>query len=93
MQAERVAELFKLAVRDGKLPIVSGDLNVPPKADASLNALLKNSLLRDPFPSDTWTHYYVPDKRVSRLDYILPHKSLDVISTDIVRKGLTTKCK
>jgi endonuclease/exonuclease/phosphatase family metal-dependent hydrolase len=92
-QAERVAELVKVAVKDGRLPVVLGDLDVPPKSDTSLNALLKNSLLRDPFPLDTWTHYYVPDKKVSRLDYILPHKSLDVISTDIVRKGLTTKCK
>jgi endonuclease/exonuclease/phosphatase family metal-dependent hydrolase len=92
-QADRVAELAKQAAKDGKLPIVLGDLNVPPKSDASLNALLKNSLLKDPFPSDTWTHYYVPDKKVSRLDYILPHKSIAVISTDIVRKGLTTKCK
>jgi len=92
-QAERVAELVKVAVKDGKLPIVLGDLNVPPKSDTSLDALLKSPLLKDPFSPDTWTHYYVPDKKVSRLDYILPHKSLDVISTDIVRKGLTTKCK
>jgi endonuclease/exonuclease/phosphatase family metal-dependent hydrolase len=92
-QAERVAELVKVTVKDGRLPIVLGDLNVPPKSDKSLNALLKNPLLKDPFPSDTWTHYYVPQKKVSRLDYILPHKSLGVISTEIVRKGLTTKCK
>lgn len=94
-QAERVAQYVKQAVDNGKLPIVLGDLNVDPKTDNSLKALLKNPHLQDPFPPDTWTHYYVPkkDKGYSRLDYILPHKSLTVLSTDIVRKGLTTKAK
>ena len=92
-QAKRVAELVVAAEKDGKFPIVLGDLNVAPGTDGSLNALLKNSSLKDPFPPDTWTHYYVPQKKTSRLDYILPHKKLKVVSHDIVRKGLTTKCK
>ena len=33
----------------------------------------------------------MPEKKGSRLDYILPHKSLNVLSTKIVRNGLTTK--
>jgi endonuclease/exonuclease/phosphatase family metal-dependent hydrolase len=61
------------------------------KTDKSLASLLDNDLLQDPFPSDTWTHYYVPEKNASRLDYILPHESLNVTSTNIVRNGLTTK--
>lgn len=58
-----------------------------------MNALLSSPALLDPFPSNTWTHYYVPEKSVSRLDYILPPKDLKVTSTEIIRKGLTTKCK
>ena len=92
-QAKRVAELASATAGEGKLPIVLGDLNVAPKTDKSLDALLKSTILKDPFPAETWTHYYVSQKKVSRLDYILPHKSLKVVSTDIVRKGLTTKCK
>ena len=97
-QAERVAELVKMADRDGKLTIVLGDLNFDPKKDkkeGSLDPLLKNNKLpiMDPFPADTWTHYYVPQKEIGRLDYILPHKNINVLSTNILRKGLTTKCK
>lgn len=92
-QAVRVAQLAAQAADAGKLPVVLGDLNAPPGADDSLDALLQSPVLQDPFPPDTWTHYYVPAKRTSRLDYVLPHKSLDVEGVTIVRKGLTTKCK
>lgn len=92
-QAQRVADIVAEAAGVGRIPIVIGDLNVAPKTDKSLESLLKNQFLKDPFPADTWTHYYVPQKKISRLDYILPHKSLKVIGHDIVRKGLTTKCK
>lgn len=90
-QAERVAQYVQNAVENGRLPIVLGDLNVDPGTDKSLALLLDNELLQDPFPPGTWTHYYVPKKEASRLDYILPHKSLKVTSTNIVRDGLTTK--
>src|SRR3989304_2959918 len=76
-------ELASATAGEGKLPIVLGDLNVAPKTDKSLDALLKSTILKDPFPAETWTHYYVSQKKVSRLDYILPHKSLKVVSTDI----------
>ncbi|HXG34003.1 MAG TPA: endonuclease/exonuclease/phosphatase family protein [Bryobacteraceae bacterium] len=92
-QAQRVAELAAQAVQHGTLPVVLGDLNAPPDADGSLEPLLNSPVLQDPFPADTWTHYYVPAKRISRLDYILPHKALEVEDIHIVRKGLTTKCK
>lgn len=98
VQAQRVAdvaaELAKPAVN--KLPIVLGDLNVDSaKKDGSLDPLLKDlkTLLPDPFPAGTWTHYYASDKKVSRLDYILPHKDLKATATKIVRQGLSTKCK
>lgn len=98
LQAEKVAEIALTAANQGKYPVVLGDLNMDPNkpqtlGDKSLEPLLTSSILQDPFPSDTWTHYYVPEKAVSRLDYILPHKDIEVISTDIVQKGLTTKCK
>ena len=35
----------------------------------------------------------MPEKKISRLDYILPDKRLNVESQQIVRNGLTTKCK
>jgi len=95
-QAQRVAELVTAAVQAKKIPIVLGDLNAPPK-HKSLEALIKDSPLQNPvdsLPKDQrWTHYYVPTKEVSQLDYVLPHKSVKVVSTEIVRKGLTTKCK
>lgn len=96
-QAKRVAELVKDVADDGKLPIVMGDLNVDPKTDKSLESLLKHAMLQDSFknltPKEQWTHYYVPEKKTSRLDYILPHKSLTVSHVEINRRGLTTKCK
>lgn len=92
-QAERVAQIVKDLDKAGKRPIVLGDLNVDAKTDKTIDAVLKSPVLKDPFPAGTWTHYYVPDKDVSRLDYILPHKSLKVVATDVLRNGLTTKCK
>jgi endonuclease/exonuclease/phosphatase family metal-dependent hydrolase len=96
VQAKRVAEIAKAAADESRSPIVIGDLNVDPtvnKGDKSLDSLLKSSALKDPFPAGTWTHYYTSERKISRLDYILPHKSLKVVGTDIVRKGLTTKCQ
>ena len=100
-QAERVLDLAEAAHKAGKSPIVMGDLNADPTKGRdfdkkSLNVLLKkgaNQPLVDHFPADTWTHYYTSGKEVSRLDYILTGKDLDVKSTQVWRKGLTTKCK
>jgi endonuclease/exonuclease/phosphatase family metal-dependent hydrolase len=97
-QAERVAQITLAVEQSGKLPIVLGDLNVDPRhlvipGDDSLSPLLTLEILQDPFPEDTWTHYYVPAKNVSRLDYVLPHRDLKVVETKIVRQGLTAKCK
>jgi endonuclease/exonuclease/phosphatase family metal-dependent hydrolase len=96
VQAKRVVEIAKTTVDAGRLPIVMGDMNAPGNSK-TLAPLLTSALFQDPFASvpakDLWTHYYVPKKEVSRLDYILPHKSLKVTGTSIVRNGLTTKCK
>jgi hypothetical protein len=51
------------AVDNHRLPIVLGDLNVDPETDESLASLLQNAHLQDPFPLDTWTHYYIPQKK------------------------------
>jgi endonuclease/exonuclease/phosphatase family metal-dependent hydrolase len=105
LQADRVAAVVNAAVAENKLPVVMGDMNVDAQAKngKTINALVKHPELRDPyagFPKkQAWTHYYDSEDSVSRLDYILPHKSLKVITpagasvgdTDIVRKGLTTK--
>ncbi|NHM08029.1 hypothetical protein G4D82_12425 [Flavobacterium sp. CYK-4] len=97
-QAKKVLEIAKKAFDQGKLPIVLGDLNMdinkPEKpSDNSVNLLIDDGLLKDHFPKETWTHYYTSGKEVSRLDYILPHASIEVIETEIFRKGITTKCK
>ena len=97
-QAERVAEIALAVEQRGRLPIVLGDLNVDRHhpviaGDDSLTPLLNLKNLQDPFPADTWTHYYVPAKNTSRLDYVLPHHDLKVAETKIGRQGLTTKCK
>jgi endonuclease/exonuclease/phosphatase family metal-dependent hydrolase len=97
-QATAVASFAQAAVAAGRLPIVLGDLNSDWRkpltpGDDSLTPLVSCPALKDPFPADTWTHYYEPDKTVSRLDYILVDQRLQVTGTDIVRKGLTTKCK
>ena len=107
-QSTRVAEIVNENVAAGRLPVVLGDLN----ADASLKngttvqPLTKHPELQDPFglplkKTTTWTHFFDSGGDVSRLDYVLPHKSLVVdpvevaaldANTSIVRKGLTTKC-
>lgn len=97
-QAQKVLEIAKKVSAEGKLPIVLGDLNMDinkPQApsDNSVNSLINDGLLQDPFPNDTWTHYYTSGKETSRLDYILPHNSMNVLTTEVFRKGLTTKCK
>lgn len=97
-QAERVLAIAEAAAATGKLPVVMGDLNADPKkgsaaTKASLDPLLASEWLKDPYPSDTWTHYYTSGKATSRLDYILPHKDLPVAGVEVLRKGLTTKCK
>ncbi len=98
LQASTVAALVENTVRDGKKPIVLGDLNMDPRhpvfrGDDSLVPLLSSPYLNDPFPADTWTHYYVPDKKTSRLDYILVDKDIPVVQTEVNYKGLTTKCQ
>jgi predicted extracellular nuclease len=100
LQADKVATLVDEVVVAGRLPIVLGDLNTDPKAtpgDHSIDALLNHSSLQDPFltlkPADRWTHFYEFGSSVSRIDYILPHKSLNAQSPEIIRKGLSTKCK
>ncbi len=97
-QANRVEKIVEKLDKEGKYPIVIGDLNVDPNnpqipGDDSISSLLNCPILADSFPKDTWTHYYVPEKKVTRLDYILTHKNLNVIGNEINRKGLTTKCK
>ena len=99
-QAMKVAELVTSVRAAGKLPIVLGDLNSDPARtplDASLAPLLSHPELKDPWsgdlPKDRWTHFYSSKSTVSRLDYILPHKSLTVTDKRIVRKGLSTKCR
>lgn len=96
-QAARVAQLAADAADAGKLPVVMGDLNVDSKDEDSLDSLVKSTLLSDPFKklpaTEQWSHYYVPQKKVSRLDYILPHKDLTATSVTVVRNGLTTKAR
>jgi endonuclease/exonuclease/phosphatase family metal-dependent hydrolase len=91
-QSAQVGKYVDRAVLDGKLPIVLGDLNSA-GADGSLKGVLQNQHLQDPFAAidDKWTHYYVPAKEYSRLDYILPDKRLGVTGHDIIRKGITKK--
>jgi endonuclease/exonuclease/phosphatase family metal-dependent hydrolase len=96
-QAQRVAELVNVAAQNQKLPIVLGDLNASPE-NKTLEALVTHSLLQNPFlalpQTERWTHYYVPDKTVSQLDYILPHMDVKVVGPpETVRNGLTSKCK
>lgn len=96
-QATRVSEIFAANVKAKRLPIVMGDLNFDyrgPKNDGSLDPLLATKDLVDPLPAGEWTHYYASDKKCSRLDYILPHKSLALTGPPVItRNGLTTKCK
>jgi exonuclease III len=93
-QAERVAQLVTANSSAGRKPIVLGDLNVDVKQkDGSLDALVKHKKLRDTNTTGDWTHYYASEKKVSRLDYILVDKTLPTAPVEIVRRGLTTKCK
>ena len=97
-QAQTVADLARKAHDDRKFPIVLGDLNMDANkpvtpGDKSLAPLLTANFLTNPFPVDTWTHYYVSGQEVSRLDYILIQKDLMVVDTQVIYKGLTTKCK
>ncbi len=101
-QAKRVAEIVKQVQARGRLPIVLGDFNKDnrdPAYDGSLDPLVKNPLLFDPFPgfhpADNWSHYYTSDAKVSRLDYILLDKKLKsaVSDAEYFREGLTPKCK
>jgi endonuclease/exonuclease/phosphatase family metal-dependent hydrolase len=96
LQAEKVAAIAQQAADNGKLPIVVGDFNAEPSS-STLVPILKSPLLQDPFKdlkeNDAWTHYYSSGRKISRLDYILPHKNITVNNTYIHRKGLTTKCK
>jgi len=84
-------------VQAKKVPIVLGDLNASSE-NKTIKTLIKHLLLQNPFAllpqEEKWTHYYVPDKTVSQLDYILPHKDVKIVGQpEIVRNGLTTKCK
>ena len=88
---------------EGKYPVVLGDLNVDidekssdeyKKAGATIKNLYELDILKDPFKyeKDKWTHFYIRQHSVNRLDYILPDKRLKVNGTEIIRKGLTKKC-
>ncbi len=102
-QAKHAAGLVKLAQQRGRLPIVLGDFNKDsrdPAYDGSLDALVKNPALYDPFPDflpagEIWSHYYSGDRKISRLDYVLLDKALKpaVKAADFFREGLTPKCK
>jgi endonuclease/exonuclease/phosphatase family metal-dependent hydrolase len=99
-QAARVSELATAAIDAGRYPIVVGDLNVDARKvpDRSLDPLLGNERLVDPFTAhlgegEQWTHYYDYERSVSRLDYALVDRRLDVRGVEVVRKGLSTKCK
>ncbi|NOU20100.1 MAG: endonuclease/exonuclease/phosphatase family protein [Bacteroidales bacterium] len=99
-QSKKVKEIAARAINEGKMPIVLGDLNIDIKQknyDGSLNEIYNYEKLDDPFknkPEDElWSHYYSSDNKVSRLDYILVDKKLNVISTDFFRNGLTPDCK
>jgi endonuclease/exonuclease/phosphatase family metal-dependent hydrolase len=99
-QAKRVAELVDAAEKGG-VAIVMGDLNVAPTKDnfKTIEAIAKHPKLKDPFAAFpakmTWTHFYESKNEVSRLDYILVSKKLNVATPDpdkdIMRKGQTTK--
>ncbi|HVO23020.1 MAG TPA: endonuclease/exonuclease/phosphatase family protein [Candidatus Margulisiibacteriota bacterium] len=106
-QAKRVAALAAEARKQGKLPIVLGDLNADvadaqqnknkakKRAGESLLPLLNAPGLVDVFggTAENWTHYYESDDSVSRLDYVLVDKQLTVSGTEILRQGLSLKCE
>ena len=99
-QSKRAKELAAKALSDGKKAIVLGDFNMDIKQkdyDNSIDELYNYSRLADPFKKitadDLWSHYYSSKRKVSRLDYILPDKSIAVDSPEFFRKGLTPNCK
>ncbi|HVN83224.1 MAG TPA: endonuclease/exonuclease/phosphatase family protein [Candidatus Binatia bacterium] len=107
LQAKRVVALAADARQQGKFPIVLGDLNADvagakqnknkakKRAGESLLPLINAQGLSDAFAgvAENWSHYYESDDSVSRLDYILVDKQLQVSGRDIVRKGLSLKCQ
>ena len=96
-QATRLAGLASLTAKNGRRPVILGDLNEDFAAAPSNLKPLKDligGVLSDPFQgdSDSWTHFYVAGNETSRLDYILVDSRLEVISKSILRKGITLKC-
>jgi hypothetical protein len=102
-QAKRVAAIAAEVKNRGRQPIILGDMNKDSREagyDGSLDPLVKNDALYDPFPgfqpdAEIWSHYYSGDRKVSRLDYILLDASLksSAKGAEYFRQGLTPKCK
>jgi endonuclease/exonuclease/phosphatase family metal-dependent hydrolase len=97
-QADRVLELFS-AARADRFPVVLGDLNadVDKKSAAadSLKDLVKGAGVADAFAKveKPWTHFYDSKSEVSRLDYILVDDRVAFGNQQIIRKGLSKRCK
>lgn len=96
-QAAGVAEILKAVQTRGRFPIVLGDLNADTAINPTLRPLMSlvtDGALSDPFQQggDSWTHFYDIAQETSRLDYILPDKSLAVTSATVLRKGISLKC-
>ncbi len=97
-QADRVLALFT-AARKNRLPLVVGDLNADvdrkSKAAQSIRSLVNGEGVIDTFAKikDRWTHFYESESSVSRLDYILVDKRLSFGNHNIVRHGLSKRCK
>ena len=99
-QTAKVVDYVKANQAKSRRPIVIGDLNEDftkkPSNLQPLQDLVSQKLLTDPFAndaeSDCWTHYYEYADEISRLDYILPDASLNIVSKSILRNGITLKC-
>lgn len=97
-QADRVFQIFSEA-RNNSFPIVLGDLNAdidsPTPAGSSLLNLARGEGIIDTFAdvSERWTHFYDYESEVSRLDYILVDDRLSFGNQQIIRKGLSKRCK
>jgi hypothetical protein len=97
-QADRVYQIFTNN-RSKKYPVVLGDLNadvITGSASAnSLMELVKGSGVIDAFSKidENWTHFYDYESSVSRLDYILLDDRLSFSGNQIIRKGLSKRCK
>jgi len=97
-QADRVLQLFTEARKD-RLPIVLGDLNADVDAQTPAGNSLRNLAtgigVIDAFATidDRWTHFYDHDSEVSRLDYIFVDERLNFGNQQIIRKGLSKRCK